>query len=177
MGLPTFSARYQEYYEDTINYLVLVFLRYGENNPDYQKLKQDIDDYFGFPASQRLVFYASPCTMLIIANHFAEEDEEPIRLGKVSKSDNGDLLLQHGVKIPDPPYGAKQEQRKALMDAVTKANYRVMKNKVAAFKGPDIDCPATNALDLFEGIEYGHEGTFVEELVDWIETQRKHWDE
>ena len=157
--------------------MVLVFCDTEKNNPDYRRLKQDIDDYFGFPASQRLVFYASPCTMLIIANHFAEEDEEPIRLGKVSKSDNGDLLLQHGVKIPDPPYGAKQEQRKALMDAVTKANYRVMKNKVAAFKGPDKDCPATNALDLFEGIEYGHERTFIEELVDWIETQRKRWDE
>ena len=82
-----------------MNYLVLVFCDTEKNNPDYQKLKQDLDDYFGFPVCGRLVFYVSPCTMLVIANHFVGEDEEPIRLTKVSKSESGKFLSQHEIPL------------------------------------------------------------------------------
>jgi len=160
-----------------MNYLVLVFCDTEKNNPDYQKLKQDLDDYFGFPVCGRLVFYVSPCTMLVIANHFVGEDEEPIRLTKVSKSESGKFLSQHGIDIPNPPYGAKEEQRKAIMASVTKANYRIMKSKIVSFVGPDTECPATNVLDLFEGIQFDGDGSFIEDLVRWIETQKERWDD
>jgi hypothetical protein len=175
-GITNISARYSEYYEDTMNYLVLIYCDTENNNNDYQRLKQDIDDYFGFAASKRLLFYVSPCTMMIVLNHFAHEDEDPIPLTKVSKTNSGEILVQHGVTIPAPPYDARKDQRNAIMSQITKANYRTMKDKIATFAGSDTKSPATNALTLFKGIEFGSDMSFVDNLVTWIDDQKKALD-
>jgi hypothetical protein len=168
-GICNIANFYQSFYSDQSIYLTLVYCDTEKGNPNYQKQKDGINKLFGFDAASRIVFFVSPCTMLVTLNHFTSC---PTPITGVGKKKNGELLQAAGVSFPNPPYDAREEQRRAINSQLSKANFRKMKENIVPFVGSDKKTPATNALVLFQGISYDSTFDLVENTAHWLEEEK-----
>ena len=141
-GNGNLPARYQDKYQNGMYDLVLVFCDTDKKPYEqYTDIKAKIERFHGVEGiSDRLVIFGNPCTMQIIIEHFAE-----VLLQSPAKKNNAPVIEQY-TSIPD--YKAKQEQRHALMNQITKENYSVMVERVSRLSSDDAEKNSSNFDDL-----------------------------
>lgn len=139
-------AKYQYKYANN-NYKLIVIFCDTEIHPykQFLALKKQIDGMHGNKASNKILFFANPCTMQIILSHFAK-----VGLKTNSKRENGSLISKYtGVCN----YRATEKQREQMLKKLDKNNYQTMKTNLLGISEKFTDVPSTNVRGLFDNLE------------------------
>ena len=118
------SARYQDRYQSD-NYDIVLVLCDTDRKPhhDFERIRKKINDIFGIDnAADEVIIFVNPCTMQVELLHF-----ENIKLRTQNKNKNASEI-ERLTGIQD--YKAKEEQRKAMCNLITKENYEEMKKNL-----------------------------------------------
>lgn len=118
------SARYQDRYQSD-NYDIVLVLCDTDRKPhhDFELIRKKINDIFGIDnAADEVIIFVNPCTMQVELLHF-----ENIKLRTQNKNKNASEI-ERLTGIQD--YKAKEEQRKAMCNLITKENYEEMKKNL-----------------------------------------------
>ena len=118
------SARYQDRYQSD-NYDIVLVLCDTDRKPhhDFELIRRKINDIFGIDnAADEVIIFVNPCTMQVELLHF-----ENIKLRTQNKNKNASEI-ERLTGIQD--YKAKEEQRKAMCNLITKENYEEMKKNL-----------------------------------------------
>lgn len=118
------SARYQDRYQSD-NYDIVLVLCDTDRKPhhDFELIRKKINDIFGIDnAADEVIIFVNPCTMQVELLHF-----ENIKLRTQNKNKNASEI-ERLTGIQD--YKAKEEQRKAMCNLITKENYEQMKKNL-----------------------------------------------
>lgn len=118
------SARYQDRYQSD-NYDIVLVLCDTDRKPhhDFELIRRKINDIFGIDnAADKVIIFVNPCTMQVELLHF-----ENIKLRTQNKNKNASEI-ERLTGIQD--YKAKEEQRKAMCNLITKENYEEMKKNL-----------------------------------------------
>lgn len=118
------SARYQDKYQSD-NYDIVLVLCDTDRKPhhDFELIRKKINDIFGIDnAADEVIIFVNPCTMQVELLHF-----ENIKLRTQNKNKNASEI-ERLTGIQD--YKAKEEQRKAMCNLITKENYEEMKKNL-----------------------------------------------
>lgn len=118
------SARYQDRYQSD-NYDIVLVLCDTDRKPhhDFELIRKKINDIFGIDnAADEVIIFVNPCTMQVELLHF-----ENIKLRTQNKNKNASEIERlTGIQY----YKAKEEQRKAMCNLITKENYEEMKKNL-----------------------------------------------
>lgn len=154
--------RYQDAYNNA-RYEIILILCDTDKKPyrEYSQIKSKINKYHNNKsASNKVIIFANPCTMLIILSHFAE-----VILKTQAKKANAPLIYQlTGVEN----YDAKEEQIKSICRKIYKRTYPNMKERITKFDKLDIECCSTNFIkfiDYFEKDNY----KWIKDINDSLE--------
>ena len=156
-------AHYQYHYQSG-NYELVVAYCDTEKEPytQFLALRTAINKFHGNKASEKVVYYANPCTMQIILSHFAG-----IKLKNNSKSVNSGIIFElTGVN----DYRASDKQREAIMKKITDKNYPTMKGNIAKLPTDYCSVPGTNCKALFDGLD-GDSFAWIKECNKKIEEE------
>ena len=118
------SARYQDRYQSD-NYDIVLVLCDTDRKPhhDFELIRKKINDIFGIDnAADEVIIFVNPCSMQVELLHF-----ENIKLRTQNKNKNASEI-ERLTGIQD--YKAKEEQRKAMCNLITKENYEEMKKNL-----------------------------------------------
>ena len=118
------SARYQDRYQSD-NYDIVLVLCDTDRKPhhDFERIRKKINDIFGIDnAADEVIIFVNPCSMQVELLHF-----ENIKLRTQNKNKNASEI-ERLTGIQD--YKAKEEQRKAMCNLITKENYEEMKKNL-----------------------------------------------
>lgn len=139
-------AKYQYKYANN-NYKLVVIFCDTEMYPceKFVALRKLIDEMHGNKASNKILFFANPCTMQIILSHFAK-----VSLKTNSKSGNGVLISKY-TGVCD--YEATEKQRQQIFKKLNKINYQTMKNNLSGISENYTNVPSTNVSKLFDNLE------------------------
>lgn len=148
-GISNIFNRFQYIYSQNSFHLVLI---YCDTDKGYVELKNKINSMFNTDVTEKLIYFANPCTMQIILSHFAK-----VGLKKSSKKVNRKIIEElTGISN----YDATVSQRKELMNKIKQSNFKTMKDNLASISKVDTDVPSSNFLHLIENLE--------SDSVDWI---------
>lgn len=146
-GLPNIYSKYSYEFQQN-NYDIIFVFCDTEIFPydEYNKLKNNIDkNLYGKKISKSLVFFANPCSMLIILSHFKK-----VKLTTNSKTRNANIIQEcTGVKN----YDGCENQRNSIMNKVNLENYNAMKDNLNDISQDDSVIPSTNILNLFNSFD------------------------
>jgi len=136
-------------YEFQQNNYDIIFVYCDTEMPPYEKynkLKNNIEkNIYGKKVSKQLVFFANPCTMLIILSHFKK-----VKLTTNSKTQNSKIIQEcTGVK----DYDGSENKRKGIINKINPDNYIIMKNNLKDVSQDDSVIPSTNILNLFNNFD------------------------
>lgn len=118
------SARYQDRYQSD-NYDIVLVLCDTDRKPhhDFELIRKKINGIFGIDnAADEVIIFVNPCSMQVELLHF-----ENIKLRTQNKNKNASEI-ERLTGIQD--YKAKEEQRKAMCNLITKENYEEMKKNL-----------------------------------------------
>ena len=136
------SARYQDRYQSD-NYDIVLVLCDTDRKPhhDFELIRKKINDIFGIDnAADEVIIFVNPCTMQVELLHF-----ENIKLRTQNKNKNASEI-ERLTGIQD--YKAKEEQRKAMCNLITKENYEEMKKNLLSL-ATDYKIEATTNFGVF----------------------------
>ena len=122
------------------------------NPEDWKDLKKSIDEFHGGQVSEKVVFFANPCTMQIILSHFNK-----VFLKSNSKKDNAPIIKK---LIGIDEYKAMKQQRESIMKKINTENYKKMKKNIYELSTNYNESPSTNIYELFLALENGD--------VEWV---------
>lgn len=155
-GNGNIPARYQDKFQNN-SYDVVFIICDTDRKPyeQYSDIKHKINEFHGSNnASDEVVIFCNPCTMLVILLHFAEE----IKLTSQNKKKNSPIIEKYtGIKN----YTAKKEQREKLFSLITSENYVQMAERIDNL--PILD-NVSNSSNFKKYITY-----FENEDDDWID--------
>lgn len=140
-------ARYQDRYQNGSYELILVFCDTDKKPYEqYEEIKRKINEFHGIDtATNEVLIYGNPCTMQIIINHWSD-----IKLKSPVKKINATLIKKFtGID----KYKGRSDQRKTLMEHITKENYKDMRERVNRLEDRDIIVGSSNFgrfLSFFE---------------------------
>lgn len=138
-GNGNIPARYQDKYQNN-SYDIVFVICDTDRKPyeQYNDIKRKINEFHGIDnASNEIVIFSNPCTMLVILLHFAEE----IRMTTQNKKKNAPLIESlTGIRN----YSAKNEQRKELFSLISKENYFLMVERLSKLSKIDTLENSTN---------------------------------
>jgi hypothetical protein len=137
---------YQNEYQNDNYDLVLIYCD-TEVYPylQYKKLLENINNFHGNKAGNKVVIFANPCTMQIILSHFSS-----VKLQINSKFGNAKLIANLTGVVN---YVATEQQRTAIMNKINSTNYFTMKNNLVSLSNNFAVVPSTNVLDFFNNFE------------------------
>jgi hypothetical protein len=141
-SISNIGPRYQDIYMNDNYDVVLVFCDTDTVPYDgYNSMKKKIDMVHGRSSvAAEIVFFANPCVLQIVLLHFAD-----VRLQSNQKNKNNKYIEELvGIKH----YQAHEEQRAALMEKITKQNYKEMLERVKELSDQDTVINSTNFLKL-----------------------------
>lgn len=118
------SARYQDKYQSNNFDIVLAFCDTDRKpHDDFNQIRKKINGIFGIDyAADEVIIFVNPCSMQVELLHF-----ENIKLRTQNKNKNApEIERLTGIKN----YKAKEEQRKAMCNLITKENYEQMKKNL-----------------------------------------------
>lgn len=118
------SARYQDKYQSNNFDIVLAFCDTDRKpHDDFNQIRKKINGIFGIEnAADEVIIFVKPCSMQVELLHF-----ENIKLRTQNKNKNApEIERLTGIKN----YKAKEEQRKAMCNLITKENYEEMKKNL-----------------------------------------------
>ena len=136
------SARYQDRYQSD-NYDIVLVLCDTDRKPhhDFELVRKKINDIFGIDnAADEVIIFVNPCTMQVELLHF-----ENIKLRTQNKNKNASEI-ERLTGIQD--YKAKEEQRKAMCNLITKENYEEMKKNLLSL-ATDYKIEASTNFGIF----------------------------
>ena len=118
------SARYQDKYQSNNFDIVLAFCDTDRKpHDDFNQIRKKINGIFGIEnAADEVIIFVNPCSMQVELLHF-----ENIKLRTQNKNKNASEI-ERLTGIQD--YKAKEEQRKAMCNLITKENYEEMKKNL-----------------------------------------------
>lgn len=118
------SARYQDKYQSNNFDIVLAFCDTDRKpHDDFNQIRKKINGIFGIDnAADEVIIFVNPCSMQVELLHF-----ENIKLRTQNKNKNASEI-ERLTGIQD--YKAKEEQRKAMCNLITKENYEEMKKNL-----------------------------------------------
>ena len=118
------SARYQDKYQSNNFDIVLAFCDTDRKpHDDFNQIRKKINGIFGIDnAADEVIIFVNPCSMQVELLHF-----ENIKLRTQNKNKNApEIERLTGIQN----YKAKEEQRKAMCNLITKENYEEMKKNL-----------------------------------------------
>ena len=115
--------------------------------------------FHGGQISDKVVFFANPCTMQIILSHF-----DKVTLKSNSKKDNAPIIKK---LIGIDEYRATQQQRIKITKKINIENYNLMKENISQLSTNCTDVPSTNIYELFLALENG-DINWVNDIKDAI---------
>lgn len=118
------SARYQDKYQSNNFDIVLIFCDTDRKpHDDFNQIRKKINGIFGIDnAADEVIIFVNPCSLQVVLLHF-----ENIKLRTQNKNKNApEIERLTGIKN----YKAKEEQRKAMCNLITKENYEEMKKNL-----------------------------------------------
>lgn len=156
------SARYQDRYQSD-NYDIVLVLCDTDRKPhhDFELVRKKINDIFGIDnAADEVIIFVNPCTMQVELLHF-----ENIKLRTQNKNKNASEI-ERLTGIQD--YKAKEEQRKAMCNLITKENYEEMKKNLLSL-ATDYKIEASTNFGIFLK-------RFEDSKTNWIDEINKRID-
>lgn len=137
-GNGNIPARYQDKYQNGDYDLILVFCD-TDHKPyeQYNDIKRKINEFHGVPnAADAVIMFGNPCTMQIVLQHW-----DTVRLKTQAKASNAPLIEKYtGVS----GYKGRADQRKAIYEQITEANYKNMVNRVRSLPDDDTIIGSSN---------------------------------
>lgn len=151
------SARYQDRYQSD-NYDIVLVLCDTDRKPhhDFELIRKKINDIFGIDnAADEVIIFVNPCTMQVELLHF-----ENIKLRTQNKNKNASEI-ERLTGIQD--YKAKEEQRKAMCNLITKENYEEMKKNLLSL-ATDYKIEASTNFGVFLKRFEDNKTTWIDEI-------------
>ena len=112
----------------------------------YEDIKRKINEFHGVDnAADAVVIFGNPCTMQIVIEHWQE-----VKLKSPAKSVNAPIIQEcTGVEN----YKGREDQRKAMMDKITSANYEDMKERIGRLSVVDTEKNSSNIGSFLKDFE------------------------
>ena len=151
-----------EYAFSSVNYDIVLIMCNTEI-PPYEKfiaLKEKIDAFHDAAVSDKIIFYANPCTMQLILSHFAD-----IRLKTNNKSAIARDYLKKYCGLTE--YRAREKELDAIMRKLTKENYCVMRKNLRNVPTTCDSMPGTNFLCLLAFLS-DESHTWIDDINDLL---------
>ena len=146
-GNGNIPARYQDKYQNDTSDVVLIFCDTDKKPYEqYEDIKRKINEFHGVDnAADAVVIFGNPCTMQIVIEHWQE-----VKLKSPAKSVNAPIIQEFtGVEN----YKGREDQRKAMMDKITSANYEDMKERIGRLSVVDTEKNSSNIGSFLKDFE------------------------
>lgn len=164
-SLDNISAMYQNEYSND-NYDLVVIFCDTEVAPyeQFKLLKKKLGELHGSAyVHKHILYFANPCTLLIVLAHFGI-----VHLSTNDKGKNATLVKQWtGIK----DYQATEPQRKSIMRKINAGNYMTMKGNLSTYSKKEEVLCSTNFPDLLEKLERGNP-KWISEINKKLEEDR-----
>lgn len=160
-GITNIPGLYQDKFQSDTYEVVLVFCD-TENAPytEYNQIKRKINKLHGKDVAKYVIFFANPCTMQIILQHF-----ETVKLKIASKTSN-EAMIKKLTGISE--YRATDVQRRILMSKININNYVDMKKRINSMSHGEKTVGSTNFHKYMANVENSND-KWIKDLKKTIE--------